>query len=154
MTDIETILYSDMKRIAIKICKGNVYDAEDLVQDLAVRVYGNLDFYLNRTYAHLKSLIYHQLEILRIYNYKFYSAQKRTPPAHYEPKVVDNDVWGLMQKRDLQTLLSEVCNNMFRLKLDGYKAAEISNMTGYTVDTVNKYISNTKLYLIKQLKAA
>lgn len=157
MTDIETILYNDMKRYALTMCYGNIHDAEDMVQDLAVIVYNNIDFYLNRSFNHLRTLMYKKLKWLKLMNYRAKTAIKRTQVEDYKPTVVESDAWGLMEKTQLQTALLKLTKSQsiyFRLRLDGYNLYEIGDMFSRTPETIYITIERAKNNLIKQLKAA
>lgn len=154
MKNIETILYTDMKRYALRMCNGNVHDAEDLVQDLAEAVYRDIDVYLNKTYLHLKNLLYQALEWIRCHKYQYLTAKKRIPGDNYDHTTVENDAWGLLEKWQLQTALLKLTKTQsvyFRLRLDGYNLYEIGGMFSRTSATIHMTIQTAKKNIIKQL---
>lgn len=142
-----------MKYYAFRLTK-NAEDAKDLMQDLAVKVFSKIEYWEDKTEEEIKKIM---PSVLRnMYISKLRGQHKIIVEINETDKTVENDVWGLMQKRDLQnalTILSENQKSCFRLRLEGYPIKDIQNMLSFNRNNVNQFLMKAKTKLKKQLAA-
>lgn len=144
------------------ILTKNKMDAEDLIQDLHLQVLRRMDYFNDKNikvlYSTMRHIHYHN--ILKRWDL---GRDEKKPVVcdidlHRNAKIIENDAWGRIQKRELQDALvklnkypkAQIC---FRLRIEGYRTNEIVELTGNSTDVVKKGIGKAKNFLKKQLAA-
>ena len=150
MKDIYHYILNDLKGFAINLA-GNRYNADDLIQETCMKMFLK---YPDKDYEEQVKLSCTIMKNIFIDKSRVY---KTTYELVDEIKV-DNDAWGIMQKKELQkelvNLKSKKLSFIFRLRLDGYSKKDIVDITGVNTNTINSYVMRAKREIIKQLKAA
>lgn len=132
---------------------GNSEDAKDLLQELAVKVFSNVNFFTDKTET---EIIKWMTVVLKRLNVDMYRKFKPMLEISYSNKHVENDAWHMIQKRELQKALSKLAINQkvcFRLRLEGYPTKEIKDMLRLKTINVNQHLMKAKYHLKKQLAA-
>lgn len=145
---------------AVKLT-GSKQDGEDLIQDLAEVVFKIPEYYAGKTETERKMIFCRILKNIFINRAVFYAKQSKGF-SKYNPKHVENDVWGKLQKLELQKALKDYeCGRYhdkkrtlpFRLRLEGYNVNEISEITNIPLKKAYTSISNTTRFLKKKFAA-
>lgn len=131
---------------------GDINDAKDLLQDLALKVFSNVSYWEGKSDEDIKSMFAYKLKRLHI---DFWRRKQYEPVIKY--KDVENDVWHLIEKKELQKeliLLQQGTDTFcFRLRLDGYSTNDISELTLLKTNNVNQSIMRIKKKLRQKFAA-
>lgn len=154
-----------LRKRAYKLTE-DIDKSKDLIQDLYVRVFSNKERLETLDDEHLNKCVYRALMNL------FYDI-KKSKAAEYNvvtdkidlSKTVENDVWGVIQKKEMQSALINIHEYnqsrtnkksnkpllAFRLIIDGYRYNEVAEMINSQTTSVCGYAKKFKDKLKKQL---
>lgn len=142
-----------LKYYALRLTK-DVNDAKDLIQDLAVKVFSKIDYWEDKTEDEVRKMM--PTVLRNLYISQLRGNHKTIVDIYEADTTVENDVWGIMQKRDLQNALLVLSENQracFRLRLEGYPIKEIQTVLSFNRNNVNQFLMKAKTKLKKQLAA-
>lgn len=140
-----------LKSYALRLT-GDINDAKDLLQDLALKVFSNVSYWDGKSEEDITNMFAFKLKRLHI---DFWRRKQYETIIKYQP--VENDAWHNIQKRELQkelVLLQQGTDTFcFRLRLDGYSTNDISELTLLKTNNVNQSIMRIKKKLRQRFAA-
>lgn len=134
----------------------DVYAAKELLQDLSVYVFGNVEYYEDKTDAELGKLFYAKIVYLNTDRIRWNRRHAYSEiPMNYKSEV-ENDAWHNMRKKEvlnaLQNLAGKKQKLCFRLRLDGLSNKDIEQLTGFKTNNVLLHVDQAKKHIRKQLQ--
>lgn len=144
---------ASLKYYALSLTK-DIEDAKDLIQDLAVKVFSKIDYWEDKTEDEVRKMM--PTVLRNLYISQLRGNHKTIVDIYEADTTVENDVWGNIQKRELQNALLVLSENQkacFRLRLEGYQIKEVQTVLSFNRNNVNQFLMKAKAKLKKQLAA-